>query len=253
MSGGITTILDSNWESKFTALTGTDIINEENQLKRLIGAEKVKSEIAEIANELNKTPTITASELGVDYAKAMLDLADRDTDRANKKDQIIAKIKELRQAKIKDEEEQREKDEKEREEKERQRQEQEKQQKLTQVRSIITQAQAVLAKTGATKEELEVGINNLKMLANAPGGAEKEVWAEKKTENEKLLTDLEAKLKKIDIPEEPEKEGPKPDIPTPPPSPIIPPKEEKLAEKFGVDYKNLKLVQQKGRERIVEN
>jgi len=120
------------------------------------------------------------------------------------------------------------------------------------VREIIKQAQEIFAKTGATKEELETAINNLKTLKNAPSdSAEATVWVEQKTENEKLLTDLEAKLTKIT--EDPEKEGPKPDIPTPLPSPRIPPEEKELKKKYGADYQELKPKQQEGRQKIVEN
>ncbi|CAJ0768691.1 21667_t:CDS:2, partial [Entrophospora sp. SA101] len=98
------------------------------------------------------------------------------------------------------------------------------------VQQIITNAQTIKDKDGATKEELEKVIADLKTLANSP------------TDKNKL------KLLEPD----PDQEGPKvpPQIPPPPPSPTITPEE---VEKFGEDYKELKPAQKAGRQKIVEN
>src|SRR5262249_25334168 len=132
--------------------------------------------LTEIADELNKTPPVS---LNFDYHSEMINLAAEDTPRVQRKQAIIQEIKQLREAKIAQITQQ---------EKEAQ------QQKLAQVRKIITQAQEIIAKNGDTKEELEKAISDLKKLAVSGENMEKGVWIEKKTEHEKLLTDLEAKL-----------------------------------------------------------
>lgn len=123
----------------------------------------------------------------------------------------------------------------------------EKRLKILIILHLITEAKAILEKDGATKEEVEKAITDLKSLVSTESGSvEKATWEEKSSENQKLLTDLEAKLEKIKNIPDPDKEGPK-DIPTPPPS------LKETKEKFGEDYFNLKTTQQKGRQTIVEN
>jgi hypothetical protein len=68
----------------------------------------------------------------------MLNLVANDTQRATRKSEIIAEINQIRIG------------------------------KLDQVRQIITNAQTIKDKDGATKEELEKAIADLKTLTNAP-------------------------------------------------------------------------------------
>jgi hypothetical protein len=215
-------IAGNDWKKKFDNLKGTAITSEENRLKTLISQAKVQPDINQIAAELNKKPVVSMNELkNSDYPTEMVNLAAKDSQRIQRKNEIIAEITQIRDN------------------------------KLALVREIITNSQNILKKDDATKEELEKVINDLKIFVNAPSdSAEQLVWEEKKAENQKLLTDLEEKLSKI-IPHEPEKEEEpdKPQIPTPPPSPTL--QEEK--EKFGEDYAELKPTQQEGRKMIVEN
>jgi hypothetical protein len=87
----------------------------------------------------------------------MIGLVNNSSQRATKKSEIITEIKRLR--KIREEEIATEA--------ERQRQATEKQQKTQSLQSLITQAQTVLDKTTATKEEVEKAIKDLKTLSTA--------------------------------------------------------------------------------------
>jgi len=122
------------------------------------------------------------------------------------------------------------------------------------VRQLITEAQAVLDKTDATESEVETAIAKLKTLSSANAGTiQKEVWEEKKDANQKLLTDLEAKLTKLKKPE-PEKEKRTPPYTPPQTPPGSPgPEKEENEKKFGTDFNNLQPTQQEGRKKIVEN
>jgi ABC-type transporter Mla subunit MlaD len=87
---------------------------------------------------LNKKPVIATSELkNSDYKSEMLNLVTNDSQREDHKQAIIAKISQIRNT------------------------------KLEPVRQIITQAQEILTKAEATKEEVGSAINDLKILANA--------------------------------------------------------------------------------------
>ncbi|CAJ0824772.1 6780_t:CDS:10 [Entrophospora sp. SA101] len=166
--------------------------------KTQLRSAKVQPDLTEIATELNQKPVILASELkNSDYETELLNLATNDTQRNNRKAEIIAEIKAVRKN------------------------------KLAVVQQIITNAQTIKDKDGATKEELEKVIADLKTLANSPTDKEN------KDTNKKLLTDLENKLKLLEP--DPDQEGPKvpPQIPTPPPSPTITPEE---VEKFEENY-----------------
>ncbi|WNE40434.1 MAG: hypothetical protein GBAus27B_000501 [Mycoplasmataceae bacterium] len=181
---------------------------------------KVKPDIDEIEAELNKQPVIDSNQLDSDYKSEMINLANDDDERNQYKEEIIAKIKQIKNG------------------------------KLELARAIITNSQKVLEKDKAIRDELKEAVNDLKILANASNNsAEGMVWAENKDENEKLLNDLKTKLDKI-TPAKSEKEKPAnpSQQPTPPPSPIL--EEER---KFGKDYSNLNSSQQDCRKTICEN
>jgi len=152
---------------------------------------------------LNKKPVVSASELkNPNYSAEMINLVADDSRRATRKQEIISEISQVREG------------------------------KLATVRQIITNAQNILNKDGAMKKELEIAINDLRTLANAAvDSAEKIVWAEK-TENDKLLTDLEAKLDKITPPKEtppkPDRDEPMEDVPPPTPSEPLTPQQKEV-------------------------
>ncbi|CAG8657921.1 12218_t:CDS:10, partial [Ambispora leptoticha] len=119
---------------------------EENRLKTLLQRAKAQPEITAIAEELNKKPVVDASELqNSDYQTEMSGLASDDSQRATRKDEILAEITRLRTA------------------------------KLDQVRTILSTAKGILDKDGATKEELEQAVNDLKTLANAPADSAEQI------------------------------------------------------------------------------
>nr|CAG8441163.1 6556_t:CDS:10 [Entrophospora candida] len=118
------------------AKTLTDLISEDDATK--YEEERVPDNITEIENELNKKPIVLVQELtNSDYQAKLLSLADQDTERKNYKSIVITEITEKRAK------------------------------KLSQVRQIIANAQTIFAKIGATKQELEKAINDLKNLAKA--------------------------------------------------------------------------------------
>jgi hypothetical protein len=125
----------------------------------------VAPDIKEIAAKLNQTPAVSSS---YNYEKEMIDLADQDSQREQKKQAIIGEIEQLRRKKQEQEE---------REHQEREKQQQkEKEQKLTQVQEIIEQAQEIFNKSGATKTEVEKAVKDLRGLKEAAtNSAEKEV------------------------------------------------------------------------------
>jgi len=201
MSEAIETALENDWEKKFADKTGTGITDEENRLESLMVKAKVQPEIDEITRELNTDPVVS---LDFDYAAVMLNLAlaTEDAARADKKSSIIAEIQRLRREKTDQEEE------KQRKEEEKQRKEEERKQKIQSTQDLITSAQTVLNNSAATKEEVEKAIKELKALVSAAADSvEKSVWEEKKTEHEKLLTDLETKLTKLNAPPAPKKKS----------------------------------------------
>jgi len=119
--------------------SGSTITTEENHLKNLISQAKVQPDINEIETELNKKPTISASELkNSDYQTQIVSLVTDDAQRNTKKNEIITEITQLREN------------------------------KLSQVRQLIANAQTIKEKEEATKEEVEKALNDLKTLANAP-------------------------------------------------------------------------------------
>ncbi|CAI2201007.1 15861_t:CDS:2, partial [Funneliformis geosporum] len=102
--------------------------------------------------------------LNLNYVAEMINLADKDTDRARKKAEIMTQIEHLRQAKIAQLETER----KQQEEAEKQRQAEEaKQQKISQLKTLITSAKAILEKMGASQAEVEQAISSLKTLTTA--------------------------------------------------------------------------------------
>jgi len=199
-------IAGTNWKNNFDNLQGTEFIkHEENRLKTLISQVKVQSDIDEIVSELNNKPVVLDSELAENYQTVMIELASEETERKERKDELINEIKQIRE------------------------------EKLQQVRTIIVQAQEILAQNDATYETVQATINNLESLANADSEkAEKIVWEENKEVNQKLLTDLLAKLATI-TPPQPEEEP------------------SNLTEKYGEDYSALQPEQQRCRQTICQN
>ncbi|CAG8555090.1 8406_t:CDS:2 [Ambispora gerdemannii] len=173
-------------QAGFDNLKETAINVEENRLKSLISQAKVQPDITAIEAELNKNPVISASELeNSDYKAEMINLVTVDTKRATRKQAIIAEISQIREGK------------------------QEK------VRQIITQAQNILNKDGATKEEIETAINDLRILINAP--ADKKLLPEPEKEEpqkgpeipkeEEVMKDTDVPLPVSDRPLTPQQEA----------------------------------------------
>ena len=199
-------IAGTNWKNNFDNLQETEFIKqEENRLKTLISQVKVQSDIDEIVSELNNKPVVLANELAENYQTVMIELASKETERKERKDELINEIKQIRE------------------------------EKLQQVRTIIVQAQEILAQNDATYETVQTTINNLESLANADSEkAEKIVWEENKEVNQKLLTDLLTKLATI-TPPRPEEEP------------------SNLTEKYGEDYSALQPEQQRCRQTVCQN
>jgi hypothetical protein len=96
--------------------------------------------------ELNKKPVISASELkNANYHSEMLNLVSDDSQRQQRKTEIIAEVQQIRNN------------------------------KLEAVRKLITAASEILNKSEVTKEECETAINDLKTLANAPKDSAKQM------------------------------------------------------------------------------
>ena len=187
--------------------------NKEQEIENKRRRAKVQSDITEIENELNKKPVVLVQELtNSNFQTKLFSLADQDTERKDYKGKVITEITEKRK------------------------------QKLAQVYQIIANARTIFAKNDATKQKLEKAINDLKKLAKAqPDSTEKIVWEEKKTENEKLLSNLEKKLNKIDDDKENISQLPTPNQP-------LNPKQKKF---YGEDWQILKPIQQEVKQWIL--